>query len=273
VSSSNACVPALLLSLGLTFFSQLPVVTAERPDGGAEHPPAIQSLGTTSETSTIYDANEKLWKRWSMENADGGRIVSLSTSVNGAIWNAVDKPCFTPSASADAWDRSTVASPIVVLNENAAPERRYMMWYSGAADSTAGSGTLAKTSIGLAFSVDGRTFTRISAGESPCGVEGLVLSGDAAFGANPAVVQGSVGEPRVMLTEGRYTMSFFRVGTDAAGIVEAAGLGSATSSDGIKWVLQTGEPVTVELVGKTTRTPALVHRLRQLVDAYSECPM
>jgi hypothetical protein len=273
VSSSYARVSALLLSLGLTFLSQLPVITAEHHDLAGEHPAAIQSVGTTSETSTIYDADEHLWKRWSMESGEAGRVVSLCTSTDGALWNEAAQPCFTPASGTVAWDHSSIASPIVIQNEHAAPERRYMMWYSGACDSTAGSGASATTSIGLAFSADGRTFTRLPASESPCGVEGLVFSGDSAFEGNRAIVQGSVGEPRITLIEGKYTMSFFRVGSNLSGIVEAAGLAHATSEDGIKWTMQTGEPVTVELVGKTTRTPALVHRLRQLVDAYSECPM
>lgn len=273
MNSSTARFSALLLSLGFTLLSQLPVVTAEHSCAGPEHPAALQSVGTVSETSTVYDANDGLWKRWSMETIGGTRVVVLSTSHDGLVWNKSAAPCFAPAKSSAAWDSSSIASPVVILNESAVQDRRYMMWYSGASEGTAGSSALAPTAIGLAFSSDGRHFTRLPANESPAGEEGLILSARAAFPASAGVTQGCVGEPRISIYDGKYTMSFFRVATNDKGEVLAAGLGSATSTDGIKWTLQTGSPVTVELVGKTTTTPALVHRLRQLVDAYSECPM
>jgi hypothetical protein len=236
-------------------------------------------MGTTSETSTIYDAEEKIWKRWSLESnaVTGRRELYLQTSANGNEWQRIEQPVFQANAADSAsWDHSAIASPVVLLNPDGDQARRFMLWYSGSnserpvTDTASGAPS---TSLGLAFSADGKNFFRLPADESPYLKEGLVLTADRAFPRAMGIAGGSLGEPKVSLSDGMYTLSFYRVGTDQEGTVKVAGLGAAISADGVNWTLDASPPVTVEIVGKTTTTPALVQRLRQLVDAYSECPM
>lgn len=252
MDSTNARCAALLLSLALTLLSQKPVITAERVQDSATHLPALSAVGTTSETSTIYDASENLWKRWSMKGVGARRVLTMATSVDGNVWKDAEGECFAPCATESSWDSGSISAPTVVFNPNATDDsKRFLLSYAGAG--TASGVGMPATAIGVAYSSDGRHFDRA----------GMVLGGSGM----------SYGEPRLALVDGQFQLSFFCVKTDAKGIVEQAGLGTACSADGIKWDVRNDSPVTVEVVGKTTSTANLVQRLRQLVDAYSECPL
>jgi hypothetical protein len=244
-----------LLSLALTVIAQKPVITAENATAAGAHPPVLVAVGTTSETSTVYDANEKVWKRWTMRDVDGRRVLVMATSADGVAWDAgagAGNVCFAPSDVQGAWDSGAISAPTVLLNPSADDDlHRFVLTYAGS--STDGGGAMPATEIGIAYSADGRSFKRA----------GVVLGGEGM----------SYGEPRLMLADGEFELSYFRVKTGAGGIVEQAGLGTAVSTDGVKWDVRNDSPVTVEVVGKTPPTAKLVQRLRQLVDAYSESPL
>jgi hypothetical protein len=100
------------------------------------------------------------------------------------------------------------------------------MWYGGASSTDPD-----LTKIGLAYSPDGKTWTRLSSSDSPYSQEGLVLNL-----SNSNVYS----DPAVVLTGNTYHMWF-----NSFSELEADNLviQYASSDDGISWNLYTGNPV------------------------------
>lgn len=279
---------ALLASLCLTIFAQQPIVPADRSltASAAAGPAAIlggsglsarPSMDEIAGTSTVYDANQKQWKRWFLEvdrpMADDGTVLRMATSTDGTNWTSENVTCFETGSSENDWDHSTISNPTVVINPNASPDRRFMLWYSGSNERGLRSNGLAESNIGVAFSADGQHFERVSAAESPYQTPGLAMSVIEAFPENAEVVEGCLGEPRVTLRDGKYSMSFYKIGNNASGQLLSAGIARAISSDGIKWTLECAPCVTVQVVGTHSTNSGLVERLKQLANAYYEAPI
>lgn len=275
-----------MASLCLTVLVQQPVVPADghKFAGAVTQPPPVlarfamtnfKPFGTVCETSTIYDADEKLWKRWFLDTADATSkpVLRLATSVEGSSWMREGNVCFESSADAEDWDNEIVGKPAIVMNPKAPRAKRFMMWYAGKNNRTLRPNGICETSIGLAFSADGRNFKRINAGNSPYSVEGLVLTAADAFSDSKDVVEGCLGQPNVTFDGGKFALSFYKVGCGASGQILGAGISTATSQDGVNWQIEAASPVTVNIVGKNTTAGPLVERLKQLADAYYESSM
>lgn len=132
---------------------------------------------------------------------------------------------------ARAWDGITTETPSVVRDaDEPNPSRRYKMWYSGVNDESRG----AQYGIGLAFSGDGRTFTRLPAAESPFKTPGKVLEPGNADGDFKAVA-----DPSVLKIGSTYHMWYT---TGMKGPPEVV-ISYATSPDGILWTKYRGNPV------------------------------
>jgi len=288
VFRSPASRQALLASLCLTIFTQQPLLAAESlkiVSSILGTPPLVAraglsqlpDVGTISETSTVFDAEEKIWKRWFVEtsrvNGSVKEVLHLATSADGNAWQSQDAVCFEPALDSNKWDATTMGAPVIVANPAGAKERKFLLWYAGSNQTTVRPNGMAATSIGLAYSADGRKFQRISAAESPCSVEGMVLTATQTFPDSADVTEGCLGQPSIVYREGVFSMSFYKVGADASGKILGAGIARAVSSDGIKWNLSVSAPVTVQLVGKSAATSTLVERLKQLANAYSEASM
>jgi hypothetical protein len=105
--------------------------------------------------------------------------------------------------------------------------------------------------IGLAFSADGKSFTRLPASESPYAgqsieypsAEGLLLQGKDAFPGMSGVVDGIVADPELLLVDGTIHLFFSSMPVDATGQPLSYGVSHAISTDGIHVTPTQGNPV------------------------------
>jgi hypothetical protein len=165
----------------------------------------------------------------------GPQIIRHASSADLATWSFDEAPSLSVGADAAAWDATHTETPSVAYNPDAPADRRYLMVYSGAAATFPGY-TFPAYSIGAAFSADGKTFTRVPAAESPKGKAGLVLTGaDAYPGAGGALVA----DPELVFRDGTYHLWFssFACSGTSCGVVDAYGIGHATSTDGVHWTV------------------------------------
>ncbi|HET9484067.1 MAG TPA: hypothetical protein VFO79_08925, partial [Xanthomonadales bacterium] len=152
-------------------------------------------------------------------------------------WTVDDAPVFTVATDPGAWDRTHAETPTVIYNPDAPADRRYLLMYSGSAGVFPYPGyTFQNYGIGAAFSADGKTFTRISAAQSPHGKAGLVLTGKQAY---PASTSGIVADPELALVNGVYHLWFSSFACTGAmcQTVTDFGIGHATSTDGVTWTV------------------------------------
>lgn len=167
----------------------------------------------------------------------GTQVIRRATSVDRLTWTVDDAPVLEPSTDPNGWDRATTEAPSIVFNPDAPADRRYLMLYAGSSEAFPHPGyDFPASQIGAAFSADGITFTRVSAADSPHGQAGLVLT-------TAQVYQGAVGavldDPEVVLQDGVYHAFFssFSCGGASCADVVHDGVGHATSTDGLTWVV------------------------------------
>lgn len=174
----------------------------------------------------------------SFSSADQAGVIRHATSADRISWTVDEDPALSLSTDPQGWDRFRTETPTVVYNPAAPADRRYLMLYAGASGLfTARPGaTFANYAIGAAFSADGKTFTRVSAAESPKGKAGLVLTAADVFATGSS---GVVADPELALVNGVYHLffsSFSCKGTDCA-TDENYGVSRATSTDGVHWTI------------------------------------
>ncbi|MEO8841901.1 MAG: hypothetical protein ABI591_13290 [Kofleriaceae bacterium] len=161
-------------------------------------------------------------------------MIRHAESPDLVTWAIDDAPSLVAPADANAWDHTTTETPSVAYNPDAPADRRYLLMYSGANGMAAGQAFPAYA-IGAAFSADGKTFTRVSATDSPHALEGQVLTAGDAFSGSSGVVA----DPEVVYVAGTYHLwfsGFACTGTNC-GTTTAYGVSHATSSDGIHWTV------------------------------------
>lgn len=159
-------------------------------------------------------------------------MIRHASSPDLATWTIQDAPSLVAPTDTAAWDHSTTETPTVVYNPDAPADRRYLMLYSGA-NGMFPNHPFPGYAIGAAFSADGHTFTRISAADSPHGLEGQVLTATDAY---PGLT-GVVADPELAYVSGTYHLwfsSYACMGTDCATDVDY-GISHATSTDGVHW--------------------------------------
>jgi hypothetical protein len=163
------------------------------------------------------------------------QIIRRATSPDRMTWTVDDVAVLTASPDPAAWDHVNTETPTVAYNPDAPADRRYLMMYSGASGNLPNY-TFPEYAIGAAFSADGKTFTRVSAAESPHGKAGLVLTGAQTYpGAGGAIVA----DPEVAFVGGIYHLwfsSFSCEGPSCTNVVNF-GISHATSADGIRWTV------------------------------------
>jgi len=163
--------------------------------------------------------------------AAGTGMVRRAVSPDLGSWTLDETASLATSSDTAAWDHTNTETPSVVFNPDAPADHRYLLLYSGANGMFPGYG-FPGYAIGAAFSADGKTFTRVTASESPHGMEGLVFTARDAYQTD-----GIVADPEVVLVNGTYHLwfsSFSCDGTNCA-TVRAYGVGHATSTDGVHW--------------------------------------
>lgn len=195
---------------------------------------------TVADASVLYDEDDRRWKMWFATGWDqpaGSRIgIKYAESPDGVAWTIATGLALEPGPAPSDWDHTNAETPSVVKDPSAPPDRRYMLWYSG--------GNAARRSInrgfpyyqiGLAFSRDGRRFTRVPAAESPYAWSGLVLVVQHALPASPEVTDGILADPDVLLQRGVFHMWFSTLGLNRRGEVVTGGIGYASSRNGVSW--------------------------------------
>lgn len=164
--------------------------------------------------------------------------IRRATSADKFAWTVDDEPVLAASSDAGAWDRRDTRMPSVAINPDAAPDRRYLMVYAGAAGASPFPGAVRPSfAIGAAFSADGVAFARVPAAESPHGEAGLVLTGAQVY---PAAVDAAVFDPEVVYVGGVYHLFFSSHACDGAQCANTTELGvaHATSADGVTWTVE-----------------------------------
>jgi hypothetical protein len=251
-----------------------PLVTAWRPgyDGGFGW--------TAADPKVIFDGTAGLWRAWwsslfvgtcgpDVENADKTHIdIMYADSPDGLTWNVQPYPAFTSHVAVGDWDYNTVETPTVLQVPSAPAGQQFVLFYAGANSEKWPDGGFvlpriagnnAPWQIGLAFSADGKSFTRLPASQSPYAdagpafpythVAGLVLYAADAFPAFPQAVYGSLADPEIVQLGSTYHLYFSSAGTDAMGnvIVNGAnvayGISHATSTDLVHWSADPGNPL------------------------------
>ena len=127
-----------------------------------------------ADPSVMFDTEEKIWKAWWQSpldtdylNPDNRTSVLYAESLDGLSWTVQEEPVMTTGADHGDWDFDRMETPSVVKVPTNPPDRRYVMYYSGgnfAAVQTPFPG-FPWYQIGVAFSADGRRFTRLPAEE------------------------------------------------------------------------------------------------------------
>jgi hypothetical protein len=214
------------------------------PDGGVD-----LSIG---DPFVLHDPDDGLYKAWwsagigvTFSDPNNVLVLRYAESPDGLAWTVQDEPALSSHVATGDWDYTNVETPTVIKNPAATPDRRFMLWYSGANSKakveTAG---FPWYQIGLAFSPDGKHFTRMPASESAygaappapyTGVDGLVLFWKDALPALKTATDGVLADPSVVLIDGTFHLWMSSYAESAPHAPLAYGISHATSTDGIHW--------------------------------------
>ena len=228
-----------------------PVVSWERQAG---NPLIVPKLTATTldygpaDPTVLFDTEDSKWKAWfssTLKNIASGSetmTVKYSESLNGVDWSN-PQVAFQVAGDPAAWDHTNVETPSVIKNPNpvAPASQKFMMWYAGANKTLAPSENRPTTfpyyQIGLAYSADGKSFTRHTPGLN--NKPGLVLVANAAlFGTSlPGIFgDGLVADPDVIYRNNLYHMWFSSYAETVPSRTPLAfGIAHATSNDGVTW--------------------------------------
>ncbi|MBL8627781.1 MAG: hypothetical protein JNK64_41235 [Myxococcales bacterium] len=183
--------------------------------------------------NVIYDAEERLWKAWWSSGAaltptasESHVNIMYAQSADGIAWDVQLEPALRSGTDPLNWDDSKVETPTVLKVATNPPDRRYVMFYAGGNDvDYPHTATLAYTwyQIGVAFSTDGRRFTRMPAAESPYTVatsgfrkiDGLALLARDVFPAALGAANGVVADPELVVDGDEVRLLFSSLATAA----------------------------------------------------------
>ncbi len=167
----------------------------------------------------------------------GTQLIRHATSTDASTFLVADAPALVASADAGAWDHVNTETPSVAFDPDADAAHRYVMVYSGASGPFPfNGGPFPDYAIGVAFSPDGDTFTRVAAADSPHDMDGLVLTGADAY---PGLTGAIVADPEILYVAGTFHLWFSSFACDGTTCQtpKAFGVGHATSSDAIHWTV------------------------------------
>lgn len=219
-----------------------------------------------ADPTVLFDTEDNKWKAWfsstlkDTSTSIETMTIKYSESPDGVVW-LEPRVAFQVSSDPMAWDHTHTETPTVIKNPNPAPsfDQKFMMWYAGANKTLAPSENRTATfpyyQIGLAFSADGKSFTRYSPGLN--NKPGLVLEANAdLFGTSlPGVFgDGLVADPEVIYRNNLYQMWFSSYAeTVPVRTPLAFGIAHATSNDGITWSAAQANPLsTLAKFGEVT---------------------
>lgn len=205
-----------------------------------------------------YDDAQHAWRAyWSTglapTYADPPQLgIKYAESPDGVAWTVQASPAILASTTPGDWDEGKLETPTVVQVASNPPDSRFLLFYSGAptAMKTVNGSPVPWYQIGLATSADGKSFTRLPAGQSPYGKAGLVLMGKDVFPGVMNVADGLVADPEIVLVGSTLHLFFSSLAVDAKGAPLAFGVSHATSSDGIHWTAVGSNPIAASNFGK-----------------------
>ncbi len=216
---------------------------------------------STADPSVLLDPSDNKWKIWfssSLKNRTTlveTMTIKYAESTDGVNWTT-PVIAFQTSGNANDWDYTHAETPMVLINPDpvAPASQRFLLWYSG------GNTTLAASQnrptgfpyyqIGLAYSADGKSFTRVTPGLN--NQPGLTLAADAAlFGNLPgAYGDGLVADPDVIYKNNSFHIWFSSYAETVPNPVAptgrtplAFGISHAVSSDGVNWTFPHDNPL------------------------------
>ncbi len=167
--------------------------------------------------------------------------VGYGESVDGLHWT-LTAPVLDVGGMGK-WDATNSETPAVVKDESL-PDghpRKYRLYYAGldhALEALPVDQLLQKGmiyGIGVAFSSDGKSFTRLPASESPFGVDGLVLKPSPPQVDRDMADFLNVSDPFVVRRNGRWEMWYTTMNFVASTRRTFFDIAYATSDDGIHW--------------------------------------
>lgn len=217
----------------------------------------------------IDGKKHKMWFGYGgLDDARDESTVKVRTayaeSDDGVKWTVVAAPALDVGSG---WDASNAETPCV-LKDDSLPEgnpRKYRLYYSGLDRATESMdfGKLLEVGmgygIGLAFSSDGKKFTRLPAKESPHTVEGLVLQPNAPDMDKSPTDLIHVSDPHVVLKDKTYHLWYTSFSYDSKRKKSYMAIAYATSKDGIRWEKH-GHVVKPDLAWETARDEAHLGR-------------
>ena len=235
-----------------------PLATAGHmhPDGRVE-----LSIG---DPDVFYDEDDKLWKAWWSTGVAASFAapddtiqlgIKYAESADGVVWDVQEELAIAGNPNSGEWDQSKLETPSVVKVPSNPPDRRYLLAYSGAQGpksiSVGGqSFPVAWYQVGVAFSADGKHFTRVPAAESAyAGVdtgypsnEGLGLLGKDMLADTPGIADGLIADPELFVEGGVIHLFTSSMAVDDKAQPLNFGVSHATSTDGIHWTPQKANP-------------------------------
>jgi len=198
-----------------------------------------------ADPTIIWDEDDGIFKGWWSTTVagefgpDGPSIngIRYAESPDGLHWTVQQELAFSAAfGDPGAWDSDRSETPFVVKVPSNPPERRYLLYYSGGNLGACSVGEAPCYEIGLAFSADGKQFSRLPAGESPYGEAGLVLRGEEVLHTVEGMALGVVADPTLILEpDGTLRMWMSAYAEDADHSPLAFGISEASSPDGIHW--------------------------------------
>jgi hypothetical protein len=209
----------------------------------------------------MYDADDQLWKAWwsTVIVADCSQIgmpseeisIEYAESSDGVHWTVQAESALASKGATTAWDYTTVETPTVIKDPTATADHRYAMIYAGGNDARLK--VLGNTGwqLGLAFSADGKTFTRVASPYSAAAtpfqdVTGLVLLARDAFPQIANQGDGILADPELVKIGDTWRLYFSSAAMNSAETMALAyGISTATSTDLIHWMPGTANPLLV----------------------------
>lgn len=226
------------------------------PDGRVE-----LSIG---DPDVFYDEDDQLWKAWWSTGLAESFVapeesiqmgIKYAESEDGVAWDVQEEPVLLADALSNAWDQLKLETPSVAKVASNPPDRRYVLAYSGAQKTKpvaigGQSVDVAWYQIGIAFSADGKHFTRVPAAESAyAGIdtgypsnEGLGLLGIDMLSGTPNIADGLLADPELHVEGDTLHLFTSSMAVDGMGVPLNFGVSHATSTDGIHWAPQPGNP-------------------------------
>lgn len=218
----------------------------------------------------IFDKHERMWKKWILcpRVADGlpnHRAIFCATSKDNKHWFVSKEPALVTLS--DSWDANCPES-FDVAEHRIGGIQKFVLVYSVRDKLSAAGGRT--TSIGLALSSDGRHFEKLSAAQSPYGLEGLLMRPEHRLANGCESTEATILGPRITSVNGNLSLCYGELGYDSKNVPVAACVASASSSDGVFWRKSESCKLSLQFKPGQVSEAGLKHSLTKYSMAYKQ---